>query len=467
MITLDFDLQINPGSIPPVLHLAQYDNGRTFVAHLKDGGNPVYTGLGDTAKIKGMNGRGVAWEQECVMDTSNLDCITFTPEGAATDEFGMMPVQLEWTQSTNHISTLLIIFDIQKAGYTSEEAARSPEFATAMEEAVAEGVAELGVLLSENQASKTPSMTTPIGVDSSGKLWADTLMTLDAKDALLALFAKCAFVTDDAQDAYDRLAQALSAKLLYIEADYAQDHTIYDTDSLNAITAGDDLIVTAYYDDGSHYDVEGYTLSGTLTAGTSTITVNYGGKTTTIDVTVTTAILFQVQNHEVNKTDKLAVNTGLDLLETDSDFTIVFDGVQPAAVATGSNVRLLVCWSSSTSYKGIYIGTNSSGTAFTPQWYSAQIPSSAEVLKRNSANARFRIIYYHKAGESSATVIQKRNNETAVTSVLSSAFIAQSGKLYIGGQDASSYTSNWIGTITNAIVYCRVLSQDQIDDFMS
>ena len=172
-----------------------------------------------------------------------------------------------------------------------------------------------------NQASKTPTMATPIGVDSSGKLWADTLMHDDAREALLALLAKCAYVSDDAQADYDRLALALSAQLLYIVADYAQDHTIYTDDSLDVLKEGDDLIVTAYYDDGTHTELSdsAYTLSGTLTAGTSTITVTYGGKTDTFDVTVTAPLYsipdFAEQTVSSGGTAKVSKTNGVYTLE--------------------------------------------------------------------------------------------------------------------------------------------------------
>lgn len=43
--------------------------------------------------------------------------------------------------------------------------------------------------------------------------------------------------------------------------------------------------VTAHYSDGSTATVTGYTLSGTIVEGNNTITVSYGGKTTTFTVT--------------------------------------------------------------------------------------------------------------------------------------------------------------------------------------
>ena len=74
-------------------------------------------------------------------------------------------------------------------------------------------------------------------------------------------------------------------ELVSISAVYTQSGTVYDTDSLDSLKA--DLVVTATYSDSSTETVTTYTLSGTLTDGTSTITVVYGGKTTTFSVSVT------------------------------------------------------------------------------------------------------------------------------------------------------------------------------------
>lgn len=76
------------------------------------------------------------------------------------------------------------------------------------------------------------------------------------------------------------------ATLTSISAVYTQSGTVYDTDSLDSLK--NDLVVTATWSDSSTSTVAStdYALSGTLTAGTSTITVTYGSKTTTFNVTV-------------------------------------------------------------------------------------------------------------------------------------------------------------------------------------
>lgn len=76
------------------------------------------------------------------------------------------------------------------------------------------------------------------------------------------------------------------ATLSSISAVYTQSGTVYDSDSLDSLKA--DLVVTAHWSNSTTTAVPStdYTLSGTLTVGTSTITVSYGGKTTTFNVTV-------------------------------------------------------------------------------------------------------------------------------------------------------------------------------------
>lgn len=74
------------------------------------------------------------------------------------------------------------------------------------------------------------------------------------------------------------------ATLSSISAAYSQSGTVTTSTNLNDLKP--DLVVTATYSDGSTANITNYSLSGTLTVGTSTITVTYEDKTTTFNVTV-------------------------------------------------------------------------------------------------------------------------------------------------------------------------------------
>lgn len=80
-----------------------------------------------------------------------------------------------------------------------------------------------------------------------------------------------------------------------ISAVYTQSGAVYNTDTLDSLKA--DLVVTAAYSDSSTQTVPAadYTLSGTLTAGTSTITVSYGGKTDAFTVYVMETVSWDIE----------------------------------------------------------------------------------------------------------------------------------------------------------------------------
>lgn len=110
----------------------------------------------------------------------------------------------------------------------------------------------------------------------------------DAKIALLNCFQHVAWIDEHGQDYYDALEDALYATgktLISITAIFDQgQNVIYTDDSLDTLKQY--LTIIATYDDSSTSAVTAYTLSGTLTVGTNTIIVSYGGKTTTFYVNV-------------------------------------------------------------------------------------------------------------------------------------------------------------------------------------
>lgn len=105
--------------------------------------------------------------------------------------------------------------------------------------------------------------------------------------AILNCFRHVAWVNEHGSDYYNALYDLLMNKeVMSISAVFTQGSAvIYDTDTLDTLKQY--LTVTVNYDDGTSSVVTTYTLAGELTVGTSTITVSYGGKSTTFDVTVT------------------------------------------------------------------------------------------------------------------------------------------------------------------------------------
>lgn len=156
----------------------------------------------------------------------------------------------------------------------------------------------------------------------------------DIRNALLNCFANVAWINSDGQTYYDALEAALFPPLVVtsISCVYTQSGTVYNTTPLNQLKS--DLVVTATYESGTTREVTDYTLSGTLTVGTSTVTVSYGGQTTTFNVTVTQSAITYLYNWDFTQsltdtvggvTATLSAKSGLNP-PTQSSSGIVFDG---------------------------------------------------------------------------------------------------------------------------------------------
>ena len=168
-------------------------------------------------------------------------------------------------------------------------------------------------------AVQTDTTLTLSGVAADAKKTGDEISDLKSqiaqgglrdsfKQALLQLASKVAYIDEDGQDYYDALYSALyDVELISISASLAQGTVILDIDTLNDLKQY--LTVTAHFDNGTSTEVTTYELSGTLTAGTSIITVTYEDATTTLNfnVTATTDVTPSIANW--NKANYVTMTT--------------------------------------------------------------------------------------------------------------------------------------------------------------
>lgn len=157
----------------------------------------------------------------------------------------------------------------------------------------------------------------------------------DLKVALLQLASKVAYIDDQGQQYYDDLYDALypPKTLVSITAVFTQGSTIvYDNASLDSLKTM--LAVTAHYDDNTTAIVpdNAYTLSGTLTPGTSTVTVTYNSLTTTFTVTVTAAPTLSSISAVYTQSGTVYDTDSLDSLKSDLVVTAVYSDSSTATV---------------------------------------------------------------------------------------------------------------------------------------
>lgn len=327
MITRNFNLYLNAGhSVPLVINVNQYDQGEQWIFTLYNSNGTQYTpSTGAIVGIKSdglgiINSGSVVDGKVVINETQQMTAavgkavfeLTIDSGTHGTANFIVLVEEKPGNNADLSDSDLSLIQEALDAvnplptggsvGQVLTKTANGSTWSdagTPTQAQVAEAVSDW--------ADENITVTTGVVIDTSlavagaaadSKKVGDEItdlknaiaqggsFTAEVKAALLAMFRKC-LLLDGGDNAYDALESALypPANLVSISAVYTQSGIVYDTDSLDTLKS--DLVVTAHYSDSTTSTVTNYILSGTLTAGTSTITVSYGGKTTTFNVTVT------------------------------------------------------------------------------------------------------------------------------------------------------------------------------------
>lgn len=200
------------------------------------------------------------------------------------------------------------------------------------------------ISISGASTSQLTATTVPSGVTVSWSSSNTAVATVSSSGLVTGVGNGTATITASAGDMSATCTATVSgfATLTSISAVYTQSGTVYDTDTLDSLKA--DLVVTAVYSDSSTSTVAStdYTLSGTLTEGTSTITVAYGGKTTTFTVTVdvdsrlTTSAYITVANETL--TDGYINDNGEVTSASNNYFIDKYYNALPIAVTNGADI---------------------------------------------------------------------------------------------------------------------------------
>ena len=167
-----------------------------------------------------------------------------------------------------------------------------------------------GTLNSTQQLSAT---TTPTGGEVTWSSSNDSVATVSSTGLVTSIGYGNATITASCGSLTATCSVAVAqATVTSISASYNQGtKVVYESTVLDSLK--DDLTVTASWSNGTTSTVASsdYTLSGTLTEGTSTITVSYGGQTATFNVTVSAAYEFFDYVYPVKSGNDNYVDTGL------------------------------------------------------------------------------------------------------------------------------------------------------------
>lgn len=284
LMSIKKNVDVQPGvGVPAIFHCSQGDKGTRIILGLLNNNDTYAIPEGTTAIIRGSRADGTLFT-EITADIDTTTEIKFNLTEDMTSVAGPVECEAVMTSGTaNIIGTANFIIDVEKSPASIGSVFPGTDAATTwlIDKLENEPINEL------NGESVVDAINSGSG---SG-------LTEDIKVALLACFEKVAWIDEDGQDYYDALYNALypPADLVSISAVYTQSGTVYDTDTLDSLKP--DLVVTAHFSDSTTQTINNYTLSGTLTEGTtSIITVSYSGKTTTFNVVVSAGALYPLEN---------------------------------------------------------------------------------------------------------------------------------------------------------------------------
>lgn len=280
----------------------------------------------------------------------------------------------------------------------------------------------------------------------------------DAAAQLRAAFAHVAWDDDDGAVRYNALIARLYSVSI-VAAVYTQSGTVYDNATLESLKS--DLVVTATYADGTSETLApaNYTLSGTLAAGTSTITVTYGDKTATFDVTVTSVVLYSLTNYAF---DGGSIDTGVKLFESDADWSIAVDLTLDTNPSSGDGstfrvirainedgdkyaVALYKSTAASTGYRFSYMGEN----------------VGSEI--GNIGIGRLRFAITHERGSDVCKIKLRSASYNPVEAQLTHEFVASSKNAVFGQTTGASQLPK--GTITKAQILAYAMSEAEVNQW--
>jgi len=178
--------------------------------------------------------------------------------------------------------------------------------------------------LSDSSTNPVQNKVIKSALDEVNGSLAHISLSDEVKSALLDCFKHAAWVDNDGPNCYASLYDALypNTSLDHITAVFVQGSFVVEPETpLNALKPY--LTVTGHYKDGAAIVITGYILSGTLTAGMSTVTVTRDGKTATFNVNVTNnpALIYKLPSG--TDISNRAIDTNVPVFGANDNFTIL------------------------------------------------------------------------------------------------------------------------------------------------
>lgn len=430
------------------------DQGQTYYDDLYDALYPERTLLSITANFQ--QGQAVVYNTDSLDSLKQYLTVTAVYDDASTETVPSSAYTLSGTLTTG-TSVITVTYEGKTDAFNVTVTAAPMSFV------VTNNLTGCTTSNSATSVLENSSYTAVITASSGYTLVGATVsITMGGQDITTSAYSGGIISINSVTGALVISVSAVAVVLNSISAVYTQSGTVYDTDTLDSLKA--DLVVTAHYSDSSSQTVPAadYTLSGTLTAGTSTITVSYGGKTTTFNVTVT-AVIYHLENHTFNGGSSSSIMTGIKFLENNNAFTLLADADFNNNTGFSENWRLFAIANGTSPYAGLNLQRQSASYPNKAQltWMTQK---DADIALNENFVGKVKLAIVHEANSGTINYQYKIGSAAKISGTLTDTFQIVTAGLTIGGR--ANGTCVFKGTVNSFTVYPEVLDSDAISAFM-
>lgn len=172
-------------------------------------------------------------------------------------------------------------------------------------------------------------------------------------------------------------------------------------------------------------------------------------------------LVFSLYNHAVETGD--VIQTEYKPLQTGAAVTILFDMATTAnpTSGTGRVWKLIVCYNSAISGRGLYIGKKGATNQAMTNWW---VGVETSMSNSSTSVGRQRIAVTHEPGSDDLIVKYKKDNGTLRSYTFTQSFVAANNTLQFGADADQSLPA---GTINKVEVYDYILDSAAITEFFN
>lgn len=145
LVTTDFNVNITPGAMPPVVHVSEYDIGRSYTVGLIGENDDTFTiPTGTTVTIEGTLNSAVGFSTPATISNNK---VAFTLTESMTAYAGKAWCKIKLTLSDEPVQTCAFILAVDRAGVEAETVIGAPGFEEQIQAAVEDYLDQTGLVV--------------------------------------------------------------------------------------------------------------------------------------------------------------------------------------------------------------------------------------------------------------------------------------------------------------------------------